>query len=168
MNRRVVVLDCDWFTFGSEKLIKQIAFCEIESKASRLYKLTIPRCLAFNSESFHKQAQHSHGLDWSEKGEYSCDRVSHILNDIIQRLDSTHDIIFWAKGREKAMLLSSYGFDVLNLDAKKCPRYRDLTNRRMTTRSKAETFADWMREHTEHDFLTHPQLLTKMQYKTTC
>jgi len=135
MDKRVVVIDCDWFNFGSEKLVKQIAFCDVQTKMSKLYKLTIPPCLASNGESFHRQAKFSHGLVWSEKGEYSYDRVTHVLNDVIQRLDSSADnVIFCAKGREKARLLSSYGFNVSDLDEVQCPKYRERTNRKMTTR----------------------------------
>ena len=148
MDKNVIVVDCNWFTHGSEKLVKQVAFCDTKSGLSHLYKLSIPLCLLSKGLQFSKQARHSHGLEWSEKGEYSCDRMSHVMNDIVQRLDSSaDDVIFWAKGREKSKLLSTYGFDVSDLDEIQCPKYRQLTNRKLGGLSKAETFANWMLEH---------------------
>jgi len=115
---------------------------------SKLYSFTLPRCLVQHSHDFQKQADHSHGLDWSERGEYCYTKVDHVLEDIAARLDERiENICFWAKGEEKATILSEYGYSVSNLEKKGCPKYHQLTQFPQSTLSKAKIFAQWTRLH---------------------
>jgi len=145
MSCRTVVVDCDWFVHGQHRLIKQLAFCDIKTNTSHLYRLTLPRCLAQYGAEFARQAERSHGLDWSEKGEYAFCKVDYVLSDIAERLGERQgNICFWAKGEEKAAVLSDYGFSVKNLEKLDCPRFGQLSNEKQTTLLKAIVFARWL------------------------
>ena len=144
MPCRVIILDCDWFKQGDQRLIKQVAFCDVKTKTSHLYKLTIPSTFTKHAEEFAKQARHSHGLDWTERGDYMFYRIDYVLNDIAERLgEKPANLCFWTKGLEKARILSAFGYSVKNLEFLGCPRFDQLNNRKQCTLLKTATFALW-------------------------
>ena len=150
MTCHVVVLDADWFVHGGFRLVKQLAFCDVKTKTTHLYKLTLPRCLAQYGGKFAKQSRHSHGLDWSEKGEYMFCRIDYVLADIAERLGKNPaKLCFWAKGAEKADILSAYGYRVKNLEDLGCPPYDKLSSQRQSTMLKAVSFAVWLEKHVQ-------------------
>ena len=103
MSCRMVVVDYDWFVHGQHRLVKQLAFCDIKTNTSHLYKLTLPCCLAQYGAEFARQAEHSHGLDWSEKGEYAFCRVDYVLSDIAERLGENREIYVSGLKVEKSL-----------------------------------------------------------------
>ena len=128
MTCHVVVLDADWFVHGDCRLVKQLEFCDVKYKTTHLYKLTLPRCLAPYRGKFAKQSRHAHGLAWPEKGEYMFCRTDYVLADIAERLgENPAKLCFWAKGAEKAAILSAYGYQVKNLEDLGCPAYDKLS-----------------------------------------
>ena len=103
-----VVLDCDWFVFGGRKYLKQLAYFVPSTLLSDTYSFTLP------SQSHHcrcdlrKQAYHSHGLLWSQRGDFRDDQVPLAFCTIFTALLlRAVELTFYAKGLKSVIFWSS-------------------------------------------------------------
>ena len=77
-------------------------------------------------------------------------RIDHVFADIAQRLgENPAKLCFWAKGAEKAAILSANGYKVKNLEDLGCPPYDKLSSQRQSTMLKAVSFAVWLEKHVQ-------------------
>ena len=58
-----VILDCDWFVLGAERLIKQIAFFDTRSGMSLLYVFQFPKQANHSQEERHELPYLDHGIE---------------------------------------------------------------------------------------------------------
>ena len=63
----------------------------------------------------------------------------------------TGPVVFWAKGLEKAKVLSSYGLAVRNLEDIGCPHFDQLSSLEPTTTNKAKVYANWFADEEDLD-----------------
>ena len=149
-----VVLDCDWFIINGRKYLKQLAYhvpvtCELD-----LFTFSLP------TESYHcrleltKQAHHSHGLLWSQRGDFRSDQVPLAFSAIFTTLLLRPvELKFYAKGLEKCRLLEQWVTEVCNLDDIGCPRFEILSELSKTTDHKAQVFGIWLAKQLESSTL---------------
>ena len=77
-------------------------------------------------------------------------RIDYVLADIAERLgENPAKLCFWAKGAEKAAILSACGYQVKNLEDLGCPPYDKLSSQRQSTMLKAAAFAVWLEKHVQ-------------------
>ena len=144
MTVRNVILDCDWFVLGRQRLIKQLAFVDCESERSLLHVFSFPEELACYDDDFRRQSHHSHGISWDKRGFFDLSNVCQVMQTLRCHFRGDR-VVFWAKGEEKAKVLSQHGVQVKNLESVGCTRYGQLTEDPQTTMNKARVFAKWYR-----------------------
>jgi len=149
MTTHHVILECDWFVLGNQRLVKQIAFYDCNTNTNFLYVFTFPQHLSRHSQSFKRQSGHSHGIPWNRKGDFYLSDVCCVLQTIKQVIDAK-DVMFWAKGEEKAIILSQHGILVNNLEGISCPTFSELSKLFPTTSIKARVFAKWFKSRNLH------------------
>ena len=149
MTTHHVILECDWFVLGNQRLVKQIAFYDCNTNTNFLYVFTFPRHLGRHSESFKRQSKHSHGIPWNKKGFFYLSDVCCVLQTIRQLIEA-EDVMFWAKGEEKANILSQHGIMVNNLEGISCPKFSELSGLFPITSNKARVFAKWYKGRNLH------------------
>jgi len=142
-----VILECDWFVLGNQRLVKQIAFYDCNTNINFLYVFTFPRHLGRHSESFKRQSKHSHGIPWNKKGVFYLSDVCCVLQTIRQLIEA-EDVMFWAKGEEKANILSQHGIMVNNLEGISCPKFSELSRLFPTTSNKARVLQSGIKVET--------------------
>lgn len=142
MDIHNIILDCDWFVLGQDRLIKQLAFYDTKNQVSFLYVFRFPQRLKRYAPYFDRQSRSSHRIPWNKNGFFHLGELCCVLQTIKYVVDS-ENIKFWAKGTEKASILSRHGITVNNLEDIGCPRFDQLTCIRPKTMNKARVFATW-------------------------
>jgi len=156
MPYRVIVLDCDWFILGRDRLIKQLAVVDGQSGEETLHVFDFPDELACHDDNFQRQSRFSHGIPWDKRGTTDLDNLRQTLHQLVDRF-RREDVIYFAKGTEKSRLLSHYGtVPVVNRDEISCPKFRQLSQLSQTTMNKARVFAAWVREQNEDGGIDFP------------
>ena len=115
MAVQIVILDCDWFVLGAERLIKQIVFFDTRSGMSLLYVFQFPKRYRRFARYFNHQSRSSHLIPWDKPGKFRVGDVCCALQKI-KFVIGAQNVAFWAKGLEKVRILSSHGIDVNNLE----------------------------------------------------
>ena len=145
-----VILDCDWFIIGGKKYLKQLAYFVPSTSASDTYSFTLPSKSHHCRWDLRKQAYHSHGLLWSQRGDFREDQVPLAFCTIFTvLLLRPAELKFYAKGLEKSHLLEQWLPEVCNLDEIGCPRFEILSELRKTTENKARVFGTWLSKQSE-------------------
>ena len=154
-----VVLDCDWFVIGGRKYLKQLAYFVPSTLVSDTYSFTLPSRSHHCRCDLRKQAYHSHGLLWSQRGDFRDDQVPLAFCTIFTALLLRPvELKFHAKGLEKCHLLEQWLPEVFNLDEIGCPRFELLSELRKTTDNKAKVFGTWLKNQSELPTLSPPPL----------
>ena len=137
-----VVLECDWFVLGNQRLIKQLAFYDTYNHVTGQYVFRFPERLRRYATYFARQSENSHQFPWNKASFFHlCDVSAVILT--IKHVARAQQVIFLAKGLEKTNILSRHGVQVINLEDIDCPTFDDLSSDPPTTGRKAKVFADW-------------------------
>ena len=69
-----VILECDWFVLGSQRLIKQLAFYDTYNHVTGQYVFRFPERLLRYATYFARQSENSHHIPWNKPGFlYLCD-----------------------------------------------------------------------------------------------
>jgi len=152
-----IILDCDWFVLGAERLVKQIAFFDTRSGMSLLYVFHFPKRYRRLARYFDHQSRSSHLIPWDKPGMFRLGDVCCALQTI-KFVTGAQNVVFWAKGLEKVRILSNHGIDVINLELVGCPRFDQLSTLHPTTMNKAKAFAAWfvLQDSSDEDFCTPP------------
>ena len=77
-----VILDCDWFVSGAERLIKQIAFFDTRSGISLLYVFQFPKRYRRLARYFDHQSRSTHLIPWDKPGMFRLGDVCCANNKI--------------------------------------------------------------------------------------
>jgi hypothetical protein len=136
-----VVLDADWFVIEKKKCIKKVAYCCYDLGIFGEFSVSLPVGSSEYHKKLYEQAICAHGLDWKEPGSHN-DLESGFI-DMMCKL-GTYELEFFAKGLEKARLLSEYVGAVTDLDLLGCPRFELLCSYEKSTKQKALTFGQWL------------------------
>ena len=137
-----VILECDWFVLGSQRLIKQPDFHDTCNNVSLQYVFRFPKRLCRHASYFARQSDNSHHIPWNKPGLLHLCDVSAAIQTI-KHVARAQQVIFLAKGLEKTNILSRHGVQVINLEDIDCPTFDDLSSDPPTTGRKAKVFADW-------------------------
>ena len=146
----VVVLDCDWFVINGHRYLKQLAYFVPRTSKSDFFTFSLPSQSHCCRSELTKQAYHSHGLLWSQRGNFRDDQVPLAFCTIFKALLLRPvDLKFYAKGLEKSRLLEQWVPVVCNLDEIGCPRFELLSELSKTTDNKARVFGTWLAKQSE-------------------
>ena len=137
-----VILECDWFALGSQRLIKQLAFYDTCNHVPLQYVFRFPKRLCRHASYFARQSDNSHHIPWNKPGLLHLCDVSAAIQTI-KHVVRAERVIFLSKGLEKTNILSGHGVQVNNLEDIGCPRFDELSSDPPTTQRKARVFADW-------------------------
>ena len=143
MNVRDVVIDLDWFVLGSLRLIKRIAYYDIDSGRHMSYTVSFPAAFCKYTKNLERHTKYSHGIPWYAPGFFDLKDLPQFLLTLKWVIGARH-IRFYAKGEQKCKILERQGVHACNLDDLGCPKFERLTDREKTTRNKAIVFGQWV------------------------
>ena len=137
-----VILECDWFVLGNQRLIKQLAFYDTYNHVTGQYVFRFPERLCRYASYFARQSDNSNHIPWNKPGFLHLCDVSVAIQTISQVVRAER-VSFLAKGLEKTNILSGHGVQVINLEKIDCPRFDELSSDVPTTGRKARVFVGW-------------------------
>ena len=137
-----VILECDWFVLGSQRLIKQLAFYDTYNHVTRQCVFRFPEWLRRYATYFARQSENSRHIPWNKLGFFHLCDVSAVIQTM-KHVARAQQVIFLAKGLENTNILSRHGVQVINLEDIDCPTFDELSSDPPTTGRKAKVFADW-------------------------